>query len=247
MTVNMYAKKWCEEEYDVRDEDFFIANAYYVAKREWASAGVKHGIFALVIGFILSSAGSQNITEFILNTLVNVGILTFSFYLYGARRYDANNLESALFCYLLPCVIMFLTKKKVDSFVLVLFSIFGGVLYVYQTIIFPCKFRKIKNDIKQKMEQREAEEEKSDYQAYEQWASGYKAYRYGIPEHASNTVDPNKEQAEELFKGYTKTKEMLRTRYRQLAKQYHPDMGGTTELFQSIISVYEYYNKKLTT
>ena len=41
MTINGYAKRWCEEDYDIKKEAFHIDNAYYIAKRQWAKATLK--------------------------------------------------------------------------------------------------------------------------------------------------------------------------------------------------------------
>jgi DnaJ-class molecular chaperone len=41
------------------------------------------------------------------------------------------------------------------------------------------------------------------------------------------------------------TKDMLKNRYRQLAKQYHPDNGGDEHMFQCVSEVYDELQSKI--
>ena len=51
--------------------------------------------------------------------------------------------------------------------------------------------------------------------------------------------DPNEELAKKLFEDFGDTFADLKKRYRQLAKKYHPDVGGDEEAFKAIVSKYE--------
>lgn len=93
--------------------------------------------------------------------------------------------------------------------------------------------------MKKRMEEMAAEDDEKAQQAHARWESQYKSYRYGIPESTTATNDPMMEEARKLFVGFTENMHMLKTRYRQMAKQYHPDVGGDTKMFQCIVSVYE--------
>ena len=101
--------------------------------------------------------------------------------------------------------------------------------------------------MKKRIIQEEDEEEQAAKESYAHWETGYKAFRYGLPEpeQKASNADPAMIEARRLFEGYQNDKQMLKTRYRQLAKQYHPDKGGDTKLFQCIIDVYEEINKTL--
>ena len=86
MTVNEYVKKWCDEDYDVRKEDFYVENAYYTADKEWAISGFKHGLFALAIGIGTIVIGNNGFFGGLVSGLSNMGILTICFWFYAIRN-----------------------------------------------------------------------------------------------------------------------------------------------------------------
>ena len=243
MTINTYVKKWCDEDYDIDKEDFYMENAYYVADREWAINGFKHGFFALFVS-ICSLLLNDGITwNVIHDAFTIIGILSLSFWFYGIRKYDANGLASCFPCYVLIAIFLFISKNKVPDIVQLLFTIPTFALYVYLSWVNPLKCFANAKKMEQRIEEEEREEEQESNAQYEKWKEGYKAFREGLPGADIQDESPVMIEARRLFKGYTDSQQMLKTRYRQLAKQYHPDKGGDTKLFQSIVEVYEELNK----
>jgi hypothetical protein len=247
MTINGYAKQWCEEDYDIRKEEFYIENAYYVADREWAINGFKHGLMAIVVAiatFMLSNSASFWIRA--IDAFVVLGILTISFGIYGLRNYNANSIETGLPMYVMVAILLFLTKARSTETCCTLFAFASFPLYLFITFINPIKFLFTANKMKQRIIDAERDEDNDDKQSYARWENGYKAYRYGLPECETEKGDPVMDSARQMFDGYKDNKQMLKTRYRQLAKQYHPDKGGDTKLFQCIIAAYEEFNNAMT-
>lgn len=247
MTVNEYVKKWCEEDYDVRKEDFYVDNAYYVADREWAINGFKHGMFALTIAICTSLFGSPNFGEALLRAVVTLGVLTICFWFYGIRNYDANCLGTSLSIYVMLAILLFISKNKVPTTAQIFFAIGAGAFWFYLTFVKPIMFIKVARKMRKRMEEEDEEEEKNTKQSYSKWENGYKAFRYGLPEPEQKPAyaDPVMVEARKLFEGYETNKQVLKTRYRQLAKQHHPDKGGDTKMFQCIIAAYEEINRTL--
>jgi hypothetical protein len=242
MTINIYVKKWCDEEYDVRKEDFYVENAHYITDRCWALGGLKHGTIALFVSFAIAIFSATNSTiDIISNALVNLGILTTCFWLFGIRQYNANSPETSFMLYLMTAVMLFVGKNKAPISIQYVSAVASCILFVYLSIVRPIKFIPMHRRMKKRMVAEEKEEEEASAQSYSQWEHSYKAFRYGLPESEQQTVesDPEMIKARQLFEGYQQDKQMLKTRYRQLAKQYHPDKGGDTKLFQCIITVYE--------
>jgi hypothetical protein len=248
MTINEYVKKWCDEDYDIRKEDFFIKNAYYVAQREWGVGGLKHGIAALIIAGLLSFVinASEIISYNILEFFVNLGIFTACFYLYAVKEYDENDTGVSIVSYIMLAVLLFIAKGKVNDTIKVLYSIIMFLMYIYVSVVNPIRLLFIKKAIKEDMLREEGEEYKNAQQNYSSWENEYKAHRYGLPQAEMSRDDPIMIEARKLFDGYKESKQMLKTRYRQLAKQYHPDKGGDTKLFQYIVSVYEEESEKMS-
>lgn len=244
MTINEYVKKWCDEDYDIRQEDFFVENAYYVAKREWAISGIKHGVFALFVALFTMWVHFAS-PESILSGFVNMGILTVCFWFYGIRNYDANCVTTGLGFYIMMAILLFITKGKVSTLTQILFAILSCAAWGYLTIFQPIQFFKIAKKMKQKMDEVEREEEEASKQGYAGWEAEYKSYRYGLPEPEvpPSDEDPMMTEARKMFEGYTENKQMLKTRYRQLAKKYHPDLGGDEKMCRCVIAVYEELNK----
>lgn len=245
MVINSYAKKWCEEDYDIKKENFYVDNAYYIAKRQWAKAALKHAIIPILIFFISFVVNDMNMGtgKAVLDALFNGGMFTTAFWFFGIRKYDANDPWSAKGIYIMMLLFLFLTKAKLPFFVVAAFGLANIALYIYLTVIRYIDYHKAASDIKKRIIEEEREEADASKQSYEKWKNQYKAYRFGIPESIINDDDPLLTQARELFDGYTDTKQALKTRFRQLLKQHHPDAGGDTEFCQRIIKVYEEYQK----
>lgn len=245
MTINQYVKKWCDETYDIRKEDFYVENAYYVAQREWANGGKKHGIFGILVFIISMIAGlTQDISHGLIMGFVGLGISAICFRVFGMRKYDANEKEITTGLYISLAVILFVLLSNMTAAIQIPFAVLSLFLYIKQSIVDPIKFASVESNMKQKMKDAAEEEEARAKQSYAQWENQYKAFRYGIPENASVSSDPMMDEARKLFVDFTDSKEMLKTRYRQLAKKYHPDHGGDTKLFQCIITAYEEFGQK---
>lgn len=240
MVINEYVKRWCDEEYDVRHEDFFVENAYYVSEKEWATHGFKHGLIAFVIAaLIMISFAAGNF----LSTLVVAGnviaIFTACFYIFAMKEYDAHSVTGYIFYVMLAAFLvisLFVMPPAVD----IIFIIAMFPLWVWSTIVRPIRFLKMKKLMKEKIEQMEREEEAFAQEQYNKWKKSYDSYRYGLPPcEESSYNDPVMAEARKLFDGFTADKQVLKSRYRQLAKQHHPDRGGDEKLMQCIIAVYD--------
>lgn len=239
MTINQYVKKWCDESYDVRKEDFFVENAEYIVERQWAEGGRKHGIFGAIAALLVATFCGQSGLPALIYGLSILGVSAICFWFFAIRRYDANTTEISTGLYIALAYVLITLLKIVPVGYQALFAIPTTVLYVYQSIIRPSKFKKMKERMKQRMAEEAEEEDRRAKQTHAQWESEYKSYRYGIPENTSASSDPFMEKARAMFIGFTENKQMLKARYRQMAKQYHPDVGGDTKMFQCIIAAYE--------
>lgn len=245
MTINGYAKRWCEEDYDIKKEAFHIDNAYYIAKRQWAKATLKHAIvpiLAFLINFVMNAANMTPLGAMI-NALYGGAVFTFAFWFFGIRKYDANDPWSAKGIYIFLPIFMFLTRSYLPNFITILIGLAGTILYWYLTVYKYIDYRKAAKDVERRIVEEEREDADASQQNYEKWKKQYNAYRFGIPEAIINDDDPLLTQARELFEGYTDSMQALKTRFRQLLKKHHPDAGGDTELCQRIIKVYEEYQK----
>jgi hypothetical protein len=152
MTVNEYVKRWCDENYDIRDEEFYVSNAYYIADRQWALNGLKHGIFALIVAIIsFFVCGNQGAAHAITIAFSNLSILTIAFWFYGIRNYNANSLETAFGIYIMVLILLFIARTKMQIEVQYIFIILGMLLYIFLTFVNPIKLfvnsKKIKEQI----------------------------------------------------------------------------------------------------
>lgn len=245
MVINSYAKKWCEEDYDIKKEDFYVENAYYIAKRQWAKAALKHAIipilmFLFTFVFCVQESSSMDALK---NALFNGGVFTAAFWFFGIRKYDANDPWASKGIYVALPILLFLTRFRVSDVWIWLFGIGCIPLFLYLTVYRYIDYYRAARKIKKRIIEEEKEEADASQQSYEKWKNQYKTYRFGIPETIVHDDDPLLTQARELFVGYTDNPQALKTRFRQLLKQHHPDAGGDTEFCQRIIKVYEEYQK----
>jgi hypothetical protein len=244
MTINPDVKKWVDEDYDVKHEDYYVENAFYTAQYEWARSGWKHGLFAFLVGLFHMWAWFAA-PEHVLEGFVNIGILTICYWFYGIRNFDANCVTTGGGFYIMMAIFLFITKGKMNTLQQILFAIPSCSLWVYLSIIRPIKFRETKKKMEARWDEMEREEEEAAKKEYEKYKKGYEQFRYGLPEsEVVNDSDPKMTEARKLFEGYTDNKDMLKTRYRQLAKQHHPDKGGDAEMFKAVAALYHEYNKK---
>lgn len=240
MIINTYVKKWCDEDYRVEKEDFYAANAEYVVNRSWASGGFKHGIWAIVVSLLygLFTGGDD-----LLNMFSLIGAMSLCFLFYGMRTYGANDLSTGAGIYLMLGVVLFIAGFKATDALKVIFAFLTNILFIYLSFIRPIVFMKTFFEMRRRVKEEESEEDEFDNKTYKTWEAGYKAYRYELPSPEEADSDPLLKEAQKLFEGYTDNKQVLKTRYRKLAKQYHPDVGGDTQLFQRIVYVYEELQK----
>lgn len=247
MKINEYVKKWCDEAYDIHKEDFYIQEAYYISRKQWATSGIKHGILAAFIALCSFAFTTGGTNTALLNAFVNLGILTVCYFFYAVNNFDCNDIGQGTVVYVMAAIFLFTGRGKVPEWFQILFAIAGAALWFKLTIWDPINFAKLAKETKKREKEEQAEEEAKAKAHYADWEAEYKAYRQGLPEPEVKAAgDPMMRQAQDLFKGYTSDKQTLKTRYRQLAKQYHPDKGGDTKLFQCIITVYEQYKASLT-
>jgi hypothetical protein len=242
MTVNEYVRQWCDEDYDINKEDFYMQNAYYVASRERAIGGFKHGVVVMIISVLMIVFGSRtDIGKTIINALSTLGALTVCFWFYAAQEYDANSWESSKPHYIMIALFLLWTNIYVNDSIRILFIIASGALFVYLTFINPLLFIISAIKMRDRMKMEENEEDERDRAAYAKWENSYKAFRYGLPEMEVDGTesDPVMAEARAMFEGYTDNLQVLKTRYRQLAKQHHPDRGGDTKMFQCISAIYD--------
>ena len=248
MVINQYFRTWCDEEYDVAKEDFYESNARYIADREWILSGIKHGVFILIFAFIsYIVSGCESVVQGALSTLVNTGILTVAYWFFGIRTYDANDADSGILVYFLVVVFLFLTKNKVGDLIKIIFAIPANVLYLYLCFYRPIRFIPFARKMRKMIKEEELEEEKRDSEFYNQWKAGYNAFREELPPADEEDVvevkeDPRYNEARAMFDGFCDNKQMLKARFRQLAKEHHPDRGGDTRMFQIILDVYDNLN-----
>lgn len=241
MVIDNYVKKWCYEEYDLKDEDFFIQQAYWTVHRGWNRGAVIHGIIATIISVIYSFYTAEPLYD----ALFLLSIMTVSFILYGLRKYDSNNWGTGVLVYCVSYVVMVLSRKAIPDIIRWIFIIIGLGAYVYLTFVKPIQFRKVTKELKKKIVEMESREEAEDRQFYEQWESDYKAFREGLPMFETSNDDPDMIKARQLFEGFEHDKDALKTRYRTLAKKEHPDNGGDEHMFACIVDVYEELRSKL--
>ena len=97
MVINEYVKRWCDEDYDVRHEDFFVENAYYVSEKEWAIHGFRHGLVGGIIALaVLFFARAQFLSALSLAISI-LGIFTACFYIFAMKEYDAHSVAGYIF------------------------------------------------------------------------------------------------------------------------------------------------------
>ena len=256
MIINDYIKQWCDEAYGIEREDFFIDNAYYVADKQWALGGLKHGAIALLVGVLTAVLGiGDGLWQGIISGLVNLGIMTVCFWFYGIRQYDANSWDTSKGMYLMVGVFLFLTKGRMTETVKLLFAIGTTALFVYLSFVKPIKFIPFARKMRKCFRTEEVREEEKARETYDRWRYSFNADQAThekrqkehktIPEDNGSQEDPKMTEAKKLFEGCIANQQVLKTRYRQLAKQHHPDHGGDTRLFQCIVAVYEEYSKAL--
>lgn len=235
MTINRYTEAWCYEKYATDREDFFVDNAYYVLDREWNNICRKVMLFAPLVYIVFKQLGKQT-------ALGLAAVLVFTCFMYGVRKIDANDVEMKRPSLLLAGVLIWSLFKLPD----IVIQIFIGIniaLYIYMVFFKTANYRKNKKRVEQNIEDEDYKEEEEAKKYYSSWKEH--AHEEPKAEPQVNHTDPLEIEAEKLFYGYTDNKDILKTRYRQLAKTHHPDHGGNEELFKRINNYYEYHRAKL--
>ena len=157
MIINKYVQQWCEDDYDVRKEDFYMDNAYYVVGRQWASNGLMHRLFGMLF-FVLSWLWNINCdsTAPIIHACAITGILAICFWLHGILEFDANETGISGTVHKMGLVFFWILKQKLPFAGMVVLAMVGMCFYVKFGWIDPIKFNKT---TRKKMEERIAEEE----------------------------------------------------------------------------------------
>ena len=238
MIINKHVKDWYMENYDTKEEKFYIENAKWLINNAWITGCKKHGMACAIIAGIYGffNAGKETL---LFDVMLLVSALTIAFFFYAIREYDANDSGCSVIMYVCVLLLLFFTKSRIPEILLWPFGIFGMGLYFYLTFIKQMKLRKEQRDLEYSMQHMDEKEEKADKERYERWEEEYKSYRYGLPHFDIPTNDPRMREAKKLFEGYIDSKETLKNRYRVLVKQYHPDNGGDSQMFQCISEVFE--------
>lgn len=236
MTINIYAKKWVEEDYDMKNEAFYLENAKWMIERIWITGCIKRGIKILLFATIYG-AFSSDIATFISNTLFALTPLSIAEFFYLIRKCEADPCSGIM--YFASLILCFITKPFMVGVLLMPFQLIGMLIFAYIVAIRPIIALKQKKIMKQKMEEMENFEEEQDKKNYSKWEYEYNSYRNCLMEHRDEITESMMKEASELFEGYTSTRTLLKSRYHQLAKEYHPDCGGDEKRFQCISCVYE--------
>ena len=234
MTINRYTEAWCYEQYTHDREEFFVDNAYYVLDREWNDICRKVMIFAPLAYIVTQTLGVQMALGF-------AAVVVFTYFMYGVRKIDANDVDMKHPSLILAGFLIWSLFKLPD----ILIQIFIGVniaLYIYMVFFKTANYKKNRKRVEQNIDEEDYREEEEAKRYYSSWKEH--ADEEPTPEPKVDKTDPLEIEAEKLFYGYTDNKDILKTRYRQLAKTHHPDHGGNEELFKRINNLYEYHRAK---
>lgn len=235
MTINRYTEAWCYEKYTPDRESFFVDNAYYVLDREWNSICNKVMVFAPLACMVMQTLGLQTALGF-------AAVVVFTYFMYGVRKIDANDVDMkhpSLWLAGFLCWSLF----KLPDIVIQIFIGINIVLYIYMAFFKTAHYKKNRKRVEQHIDEEDYREEEETKKYYSSWKKN--SYSEPVDEQPQvNNADPLELEAEKMFYGYTDNKDILKTRYRQLAKIHHPDHGGNEELFKRINNFYEYHYAK---
>ena len=235
MTINRYAEAWCYEKYTIDREDFYVSNAYYVLDREWNDICRKVMIFAPLVYIIAKAAWDVQIA------LGLAAVLVATYFMFGVRKIDANDTDMKHPSLFLATVLGW-SVFKLPNLAVQIFIGLNIILYVYMVFFKTANYRKNRKRVEKSIEEEDYKEEEEAKKYYSSWKEH--ANEESASEPKVNNIDPLEAEAEKLFYGYTENKDILKTRYRQLAKIHHPDHGGNEELFKCINNYYEYHKAK---
>lgn len=237
MKVNDYHRRWCNEDYKIDKESFLIENAKYIISRTWALGSLKHGLLVIIPACIL--AGFNSTHSLLFDFLKILGVLTFSFFMYGCITYNDNDISAGRLFYIVLAFLGYITMDKLKPWEITTFTLLTMLLYIFLTFVLPI-FHKIKyKGFKKRNIDMETEKERRQEESYQRWKKDYENYRYGLPDPNSKDENPLISMVREWFSGYDTDLKALKTRYRTLAKQHHPDESGEEETFKAIRYVYE--------
>ena len=242
MNVNVYVEKWCHTEYDPTQEDFYVANARYVVNRGWL-----RGTFVNIAVSIVASLVFFAITHSVFAIGYAAGVFTIAYILYGLNNYWFDNIFRAVLGYVFTLIFLIWTWFKLPVALQIIFSIIGILLFISSS------FYLLKRTFKERAAFNKLSDEQEDYfnkkdtEEFYEWKNEfYSHFDWYESETNNNYVneydsppDPLVQKAKELFEGSLTSYTALKKRYRQLAKKYHPDVGGDEELFKRIVAFYE--------
>ena len=250
MRVSKNYEDWTLENYDVAHEDYYTTSARYEYSKTWANGGLKHGLlailFANVIGIVFQLFGWNS--TFLGPTDQALCVLTASFIFYGIAAYGMNLEAIGNTLYIFTAIFGLLTMGKLPYWQQAVCSVLAHAAHIGLMVVLPIyhhvKYKKFKKRNIDEESGRSAKEE----QSYQQWKNSYDANRKGLPSGNGNKEDPVVAEARKLFEGYTGNPQQLKQRYRQLAKQYHPDRlgeGADDSMFKAIRYVFEELQNKV--
>ena len=239
MTINDYAKFWCQDNFDMENEHFYIENARDIVRRPWFG-GLWHGLLAVFGYFIWTVFTNSTGTAKVLFGAMNVAFL-----FYAMLKYVYNDSSNATFVYGAAVIFLYNYIKNTAIVIQNLFTFVGVILFVITAIVIPIRV-KIKNKRFEEMPiDKHAEAFDSEADEFEAWKrkyyDSYTNTEYSSDDTMESSYIPNPydEQARELFADFGSTYQELKKQYRKLAMKYHPDKGGDEEMFKAIVKEYE--------
>lgn len=268
MRVNEYYKKWCNEDYPIGKEKYMIKNAKYVFSRAWAKASLIHGIAILLPATLFATwvkdvpgiddillLGNIPLLRLIaiyadiplLRVFAILGIFTFAFAVCAARSLNDNSPDSNVGFYIVFSILGLIAVPKLKVWEQITFAVLSEVVYIFLTFVLPIYHFKAWRGFSKVDIDMETEKERRQEEAYNNWKKQYNQTNAGIPDQNAQQENPIFAQIREWFEGFTSDPQTLKSRYRNLAKQYHPDQGGDEEMFVSIRYIYEELRDKMET
>lgn len=263
MTVNKYASDWVTENYDFEEDKFYTNHARYTVYRKWAKGFEYHTITCFVIAFLLSLLVDQVEDKialfFCTGAIMGVAFLSYALCAYGAGHTARGTSTYIVFIFSTFHFLNSLNNRGLMNAI----SLAASLVYIAAACYFIFKAWTIKREMKEDVKAKEARDDqkeqeaynnarRADYEAthqsescYEQEYAYQNQYQQQSYEAPKKEVNPKQEEAMKLFEGYDTDAKTLKIRYRELARKYHPDHGGDTELMTFINNAYEELKKKL--
>ena len=168
MIINLYAKDWVEENYNIKNEHLYMENARWLVEEPWYRNGIRTGCIYVGICLIYAFFNSTNPTV-IFDTLMLLAALTMANFFYMIREYDANDSTCSVIMYVATLIFLYLIKPHVGVAGQLAFVIVGIILFIILMLIVPVSMIKRKKQMEQIMKELDVLQEESDKQSYEKF------------------------------------------------------------------------------